>query len=59
MYQKRQYNKGGDSQEEECEESDKEDWRMQVKDEDVCDGIEDISRDNEDKPLRNKQRITL
>jgi hypothetical protein len=36
----RQYNKGGDSQEEYTE-SDEEDWRMQVKDEDECDGIKD------------------
>ena len=66
MYQKKQYNKGNDIQDDEeggrdkeCDESDEEDWRIDVEDNDECDGIDDTLSDNEDEPLRNRQRITL
>jgi hypothetical protein len=65
-YQKNQYNKGDASQdndlmrqEEEWEESDKEDWRIQVEDEEECDGIEDILSDGEEEPPRNRQRFSI
>ena len=44
---------------EECDESNEEDWRMEVEDNVECDGIDDILSDNEDKPQRNRQRRTL
>ncbi len=66
MYQKKQYNKGIDIQDddiggpdEECNESDEDDWRMEVEDNVECDGIDDILSDNEDEPQRNRQRRTL
>ena len=66
MYQKKQYNKGNDNQDddiggpnEECDESDEEDWRMEVEDDVECDEIDDTLSDNEDKPQRNRQRRTL
>ncbi len=66
MYQKKKYNKGDDNQDddlgghdEECDKSDKEDWRMEVKDDVECDEIDDTLSDNEDKPQRNRQRRTL
>jgi hypothetical protein len=66
MYQKKHFNKGDASQddnigrhEEECEESNKEDWRIQVKVEEECDGIEDILSDEEEGPLRNRWRLEL
>ena len=67
LYQKKQYNKGNDNQvddtggpdEEECNESDEEDWRMEVEDNVECDGIDDVLSDNKDEPPRNKQRQTL
>jgi hypothetical protein len=66
LYQKKQYNKGNDNQDddiggpdEECDESDEEDWRMEVEDNGECDGINDILSDDEDEPQRNRQRITL
>ena len=66
LYQKKQYNKGNDNQDddiggpdEECDESDEEDWRMEVEDNGECDGINDILSDNEDEPQRNRQRMTL
>ncbi len=67
LYQKKQYNKGNDNQdddtggadEEECDESDKEDWRMEVEDNVECDGIDDVLSDNEDEPHRKRQRQTL
>ena len=66
LYQKKQYNKGNDNQDddngghdEECDESDEEDWRMEVEDNVECDGIDDLLSDNEDEPPRNRQRITL
>ncbi len=66
LYQKKQYNKGNDNQDddigghdEECNKSDEEDWRMEVKDNVECDGIDDILSDNEDEPQRNRQRMTL
>ena len=43
----------------ECDESDEEDWRMEVEDNVECDGVDDILSDNEDEPLRNRQRRTL
>jgi hypothetical protein len=65
LYQKKQYNKGNDTKDDdigghakECDESDKEDWRMEVEDNVECDGIDDILSDNEDKPQRNRQRMT-
>ena len=66
LYQKKQYNKGNDNQDddiggadEECDESDEEDWRMEVEDNIECDGSDDILSDNEDEPPRNRQRMTL
>jgi len=66
LYQKKQYNKGNDNQDddngghdEECDESDEEDWRMEVEDNVECDGIDDILSDNEGEPQRNRQRMTL
>jgi len=66
MYQKKQYNKWNDIQDDEegghdkeCGESDKEDWRIDVKDNVVCHGIDDTLSDNEDEPQRNRQRMTL
>ena len=66
LYQKKQYNKGNDNRDddiggpdEECDESDEEDWRMEVEDNVECDGIDDLLSDNEDEPPRNRQRITL
>ena len=62
FYQKKHYNKGDACQdddsrrhEEEFEESDKEDWRMQMEGEEVCDGIEDALSDNERESLTNRQ----
>ncbi len=66
LCQKEQYNKGNDNQDddiggpdEECNESDEEDWRMEVEDNVECDGIDDILSDEEDEPQRNRQRRTL
>ena len=66
MYQKKQYNKGNDNQDddiggpdEECDESDEEDWRMDVEDIIECDGIDDILSDNKDEPQRNRQRMAI
>jgi len=67
MYQKKQYsNKGNDIQDDEegghdteCDNSDKEDWRIDVEDNVECDGIDDTLSDSEDKPQRNRQRMTL
>ena len=67
LYQKKQYNKGNDNQDddiggpdEECDESDEEDWRMEVEDNIECNGSDDIIlSDNEDEPPRNRQRMTL
>ena len=61
LYQKKQYNKEHDNQdddiggpdEEECNESDEEDWRMEVEDNVECGGIDYILSDNEDEPQRN------
>ncbi len=62
LYQKKHYNKGDTSQdddprrhEEECEESDGEDWRMILEDEEECDGIEDTLSDNGREPRTNRQ----
>ena len=59
-------NKGNDIQDDEegghdkeCDESDEEDWRIDVEDNVECDGIDDTLSDNEDEPLRNRQRMTL
>jgi len=66
MYQKKHYNKGNDIQDDEgvgrdkeCNESDEEDWRIDVEDNVECDGIDDTLSDNEDEPLRNRQRVSL
>ena len=66
LYEKKQYNKGNDNQDDdngghdkECDESDEEDWRMEVEDNVECDGIDDILSDNEGEPQRNRQRMTL
>jgi hypothetical protein len=68
MYQKKQYKKGDDNQDDdvgghdkeckECNKSDKEDWRMEVEDNVECGGIDDILSDNEDEPQRNRRRWT-
>ena len=57
IYQKKHYNKGDTSQddnsrrhEEDCEESDGEDWRVIMEDEEECDGIEDTLSDNGREP---------
>jgi len=69
IYQKEQFNKANNIQDDEeggrdkeCDESDEEDWRIDVKDSVECDGdgIDDTTlSDNEDEPLRNRQRITV
>jgi len=66
MYQKKQYNKENDFQDDEeggrdkeCDKSAEENWRVDVKDSVECDGIDDKLSDNEDEPLRNRQRMTL
>ena len=67
LYQKKQYNKGNDNQnddtggpdEEECDESDEEERRMEVEDNVECDGIDDVLSDKEDEPHRKRQRQTL
>ena len=66
MYQKKHYNKGNDVQDDEggghdkeCDESDEEDWRIDVEDNVECDGIDDTLSDNDDEPLRNRQRVSL
>jgi len=66
IYQKKQYNKENDIQDDEeggrdkeCNESDEEDWRIDIEDNVECDGMDDTLSDNEDEPLRNRQRITL
>ncbi len=66
MYQTRHYNKSDTSQddnlrrpEEECEESDEEEWRITVEDEEQCDEIEVPLSDNDGEPPTNKHRISL
>jgi len=66
MYQKKHYNKENDIQDDEeggrdkeCDESVEEAWRIDVEDNVECGGIDDTLSDNEDEPLRNRQRITL
>jgi len=66
MFQKKQYNKGNDIQDDEegghdkeCDESNKKYWRIDVEDNVECDGIDDTLSDNEDEPQRNRQRMTL
>ncbi len=45
--------------EEECEQSDEEEWRMTVEDEEQCDEIEVLLSDNDGKTPTNRQRISL
>ncbi len=66
MYQKKHHNRCDTSQDdnlrrpdEECEESNKEDWMITVEEEEQCDGIEIPSSDNEGKPTPNKQKISI
>jgi len=66
MYQKKHYNKGNDIQDDEggvhdkeCDESDEEDWRIDVEDNVECDEIDDALSDNNDEPMRNRQRVSL
>ena len=66
MYQKKHYNKGNDVQDDEggghdneCDNSNEEDWRIDVEDNVECDGIDDTLSDNNDEPLRNRQRVSL
>lgn len=66
MYQKKHYNKGNDVQDveggvhdKECDESDEEDWRIDVEDNVECDEIDDALSDNNDEPMRNRQRVSL
>ena len=66
MYQKKQYNKGNGIQDDEegghdkeCDERNEEDWRIDVEENVECGGIDDTLSDNEDEPLRNRQRIKL
>jgi hypothetical protein len=66
MYQKKHYNKENDIQDneegghdKECNKSDEEDWRIDIEDHIECHGIDDTLSDNKDKPLRNRQRMTL
>jgi hypothetical protein len=66
MYQKKHYNKGNDVQDDEggghdneCDNSNEEDWRIDVEDNVECDGIDDTLSDNDDEPLRNRQRVSL
>ena len=66
MYQKKHYNKGNDVQDDEggvrdkeCDESDEEDWRIDVEDNVECDEIDDALSDNNNEPMRNRQRVSL
>ena len=67
MYQTKQYNKENDIQDDEegvhdkgCDESsDEEDWRIDVEDNVECDEIDDALSDNNEEPLRNRQRVSL
>ena len=66
MYQKKHYHKGNDVQDveggvhdKECDESDEEDWRIDVEDNVECDEIDDALSDNNDEPMRNRQRVSL
>jgi hypothetical protein len=66
IYQTKYYNKSDTSQddnlrrpEEECEESDEEDWRITVEDEEQCDEIEVSLSDNDREPPTKRQRISL
>ena len=66
MYQKKHYNKGNDVQDDEggghdkeCDKSDEEDWRIDVEDNVECDEIDDALNDNNDEPMRNRQRVSL
>ena len=66
MYQKKHYNKGNDVQDveggvhdKECDESDEEDWRIDVEDNVECDEIDDALSDNNDEPMRKRQRVSL
>jgi hypothetical protein len=43
----------------ECDESDEEDWRIDVEDNVECDEIDDALSDNNDEPMRNRQRVSL
>lgn len=66
MYQKKHYNKGNDVQDDEggghdneCDNSNEEDWRIDVEDNVECDEIDDALSDNNEEPLRNRQRVSL
>ncbi len=66
MYQTKHYNKSDTSQEgnlrrpeEECEESDEEDWRITVEDEKQCDENEVSLSDDGGEPPTKRQRISL
>ena len=66
MYQREHYNKSDSSQddnlrrpEEECEQSDEEDWRITVEDEEQCDDNEVSLSDDDGEPQSKRQRISL
>jgi hypothetical protein len=67
MYQTKHYNKSDTSQddnlrrpEEECEESNEEDWRIAVlEDAEQCDEIKVSLSDNDGEPPTKRQRISL
>ncbi len=66
MYQMNHYNKSDTSQDdnlrrpdEECEESDEEEWRITTEDEEQYDEIEVPLSDNDGEPPSNKQIVSL
>ena len=66
MYQREHYNKSDSSKdvdlrrpEEECEQSDEEDWRITVEDEEQCDDNEVSLSDDDGEPQSKRQRISL
>ena len=66
MYQEKHYNKGDTSQddnlrrpEEECKDSNEEDWRITLDDEEQCDGFDVPLSDNELELPTNRHRIAF
>ncbi len=45
--------------EEECEESDKDDWEINMPDGDEIDDVEEASVDDDSPPPRNRQRLSF
>ncbi len=66
MYQRKHYNKSDTSQDddlrrpqEECEQSNEEDWRITVEDEEQCDDNEVSLSDNDGELPTKRERISL